>query len=534
MTRFPFAGRAPRAASRAALAALLSIVALFATTPVAAQSNALAATAPNDEPTRLLRQPTLSATQIAFMYGNDIWVVGRDGGDAKRLTSFPGQERAPHFSPDGRWIAFSAQYGGNTDVWVVPAQGGEPRRLTWHPGADVVQGWTPDGQRVVFSSGRTNAPSGAEVLDGRAGREHARGVLPMPRAHQGRSRRTAQRFAYRMVSSWEDEWRNYRGGQNRPIWILDLDDYDLEEEPTWDGSNDGYPVWIGETVYFLSDRDYANNIWAYDTNTKQTATGHALHRLRRQDAWTRTAALVFEQAGYIHTLDPATSGGAATRRHPRARRFPVADAAVGESAATHAQRRHLADRPARGVRGARRDLHGTGREGRLAQPDEHDWRRRAQRRHGRRTAAGSRTSATRRRVRAGHRAAGRRGERRTIELPEPSFYFTPAWSPDSRKILFTDTHLQLWVVDVASGQAPTHVDTDTYMAPERSMNPCGARTRAGSRTRSASTTSSTPSSCTTRGDGTCEQVTDGLSDATWPAWDAAASTCTSWPRPTSR
>jgi tricorn protease len=98
----------------------------------------LAAAAPVVGQTRLLRQPTVSERHIAFSYANNIWVVGRDGGEARRLTSFQGQETNPKLSPDGRWVAFSAQYGGNTDVYVVAVEGGEPRRLTWHPGADVV------------------------------------------------------------------------------------------------------------------------------------------------------------------------------------------------------------------------------------------------------------------------------------------------------------------------------------------------------------------------------------------------------------
>ncbi len=112
--------------------------------------------------TRLLRAPTVSGTQIAFAYANNIWVVPRAGGMARRVTSFQGQTTNPHFSPDGRWIAFSGEYAGNLDVYVVAAEGGEPRRLTWHPGADTVQGWTPDGKAIMFSSTRaTWAPSGA-------------------------------------------------------------------------------------------------------------------------------------------------------------------------------------------------------------------------------------------------------------------------------------------------------------------------------------------------------------------------------------
>ena len=112
--------------------------------------------------TRLLRTPTVSSTQIGFAYANNIWVAPRAGGSARRLTSFQGQTGNPHFSPDGRWIAFSGEYAGNFDVYIVPSEGGEPKRLTWHPGADLVQGWTPDGRTILFSSGRaTWTPGGA-------------------------------------------------------------------------------------------------------------------------------------------------------------------------------------------------------------------------------------------------------------------------------------------------------------------------------------------------------------------------------------
>jgi tricorn protease len=103
--------------------------------------------------TRLLRDPDVGSDHIVFVHANDIWLVDRDGGDALRLTSGEGAETDPAFSPDGRWIAFTGEYGGNMDVFVVPATGGEPRRLTWHPGGDAAQGWTPDGE-VLFRSGR--------------------------------------------------------------------------------------------------------------------------------------------------------------------------------------------------------------------------------------------------------------------------------------------------------------------------------------------------------------------------------------------
>src|SRR3984957_20479842 len=113
-----------------------------------------------EEPaTRLLRQPAISKDHLAFVYAGDIWVSDRDGSRPVQITSHPASEYAPHFSPDGRWIAFSANYDNNTDFYVVGGGGGQPRRLTWHPAADVVTGWSPDGKRVLFVSNREIANS---------------------------------------------------------------------------------------------------------------------------------------------------------------------------------------------------------------------------------------------------------------------------------------------------------------------------------------------------------------------------------------
>src|SRR5258705_13783446 len=182
--------------------------------------------------TRLLRTPTVSATQIGFAYANNVWVVSRAGGSARRLTSFQGQTANPHFSPDGNWIAFSGEYAGNFDVYVVAAQGGEPRRLTWHPGADLVEGWTPDGKSILFSSTRaTWAPSGAPrfwTVSSDGGVEEP---MPLPRAYQGKISPDGSRIAYRMNNSWDEERRNYRGGLHPTIRALDLSTVGLEAPP---------------------------------------------------------------------------------------------------------------------------------------------------------------------------------------------------------------------------------------------------------------------------------------------------------------
>ncbi|GMV11550.1 MAG: hypothetical protein AMXMBFR55_32840 [Gemmatimonadota bacterium] len=254
--------------------------------------------------TRLLRQPTISATQVAFAYANNLWVAPRDGGDARRLTSFQGVTTNPRFSPDGKWIAFSGQYAGNTDVYVVPAEGGEPRRLTWHPGADVTQGWTPDGSRIVFASARSS-PNGQMKFWSVAPQGDVEVALSMPRAFQGTLSPDGKRVAYRMNGSWDDERRNYRGGQNRPIWIMDLATHEVQSPP-WTDSKDIAPAWIGDVVYFLSDRDGVHNVWSYDTRSRalEQLTKFTDFDVKALDAG--GGMVVFEQAGYLHTLDPRT------------------------------------------------------------------------------------------------------------------------------------------------------------------------------------------------------------------------------------
>src|SRR5512134_1425259 len=278
-----------------AVARFVPMLALAATiTPLAAQ-------------TKLLRTPTVSASHIAFAYANNIWIVDRAGGMARRLTSFQGQTANPHFSPDGKQVAFSGEYGGNQDVYVVPAEGGEPRRLTWHPSPDLVQGWSPDGKSVLFSSGRASwAPSPTPRFWTVAADGGVAEPLPLPRGYQGSLSPDGRRIAYRMNNSWDEERRNYRGGQNRPVWIVDLKSHDLVSPP-WTDSKDVDPVWLGETVYFLSDRDGIANVWSYDTTTKALTqrTKFIDYDVKSLDAG--GGAVVFEQAGYLHVLDPKTN-----------------------------------------------------------------------------------------------------------------------------------------------------------------------------------------------------------------------------------
>ena len=322
----------------------------------------------NGGPTRLLRTPTVSATQIAFAYANNIWVVERAGGLARRLTSFQGQTSNPHFSPDGKWIAFSAEYAGNADVYVAPAEGGEPKRLTWRPGADTVQGWTPDGKAVLFTSGRaTWAPNAAPrfwTVPAEGGVEEP---LPLPRGYQGKISPDGLRIAYRMNNSWDEERRNYRGGQNRPIWIVDLKSYDLASPP-WTDSKDVDPVWVGDAVYFISDRDGVSNVWAYDAKTKKLAQVTKFTDFDVKSIDSGAGAVVFEQAGYIHELDPR-SGKSRVVNITAAGDFPWM-MPRWEDVTNRMSNIALAHRQTRGGRSAWRNLHHSRRKGRRAESQQ--------------------------------------------------------------------------------------------------------------------------------------------------------------------
>ncbi len=284
--------------------ALLTVFALPVSVTVAARGGLAHRSAEREGgPTRMLRSPSIGATSVAFVYANNIWVVERGGGNARRLTSFQGQTTNPKFSPDGATVAFSGDYGGNVDVYTVPSEGGEPKRLTWHPGADQVQGWTADGASVMFASPRaTAAPSATPRFWTVPAKGGVEVPLALPRGYQGKISPDGRRIAYRMNTSWDEERRNYRGGQNRPVWIVDLKTFDLVSPP-WIDSKDVDPVWLGDTVFFISDRDGMANVWSYDTATKATTqrTKFIDYDVKSLDAGAGT--VVFEQAGWLHTPD---------------------------------------------------------------------------------------------------------------------------------------------------------------------------------------------------------------------------------------
>src|SRR5262245_11425496 len=256
---------------------------------------------------RMFRYPAISQDQIAFVYAGDIWLVPKKGGTAVRLSSPLGEESFPRFSPDGKRIAYSANYDGNVDVYVVSSTGGEPVRLTYHPMPDRVLGWTPDGTRVLFASGRESGRQRYSQfytvgLDGGLPEK-----LPVPYGEFGAYSPDGTQFVYMPMSQDFRTWKRYRGGWSPDLWLFDLKTY-AARNITSNPANDAQPMWHGNTIYFLSDRggNERNNIWAFDVKTG------ASHQVTEFNDFAITSpslgpdGIVFQAGGRLYILNIAT------------------------------------------------------------------------------------------------------------------------------------------------------------------------------------------------------------------------------------
>ncbi len=258
----------------------------------------LSVSAAHAQGTRLLRDPAISETHVAFVYAGDIWIAPRDGGEARRLTTYVGYESAPHFSPAGAFLAFTGEYEGNGDAYIVPVSGGEPTRVTYHPNNDIVNGWTADGKRLLIASARGTIPYPTRRLWTVPVTGGWPELLPMDKAEKGCFSPDGSKMAYVPWGEPTSTWRGYRGGQTTPVWIIDLTDLSVTEIPR-NNSNDQDPMWIGESVYFLSDRNGTQNLFRYDPDGSVTQlTHHRDYDVKRASSCGDT--IVYEQAGYLH------------------------------------------------------------------------------------------------------------------------------------------------------------------------------------------------------------------------------------------
>ena len=255
--------------------------------------------------TKLLTQPAISASHLAFIYAGDLFVADRSGANVRRLTTDDGVESNPVFSPDGKLIAFSASYDGNVDVYTMPVTGGAPTRLTWHPGADSVQSFTPDGNGVLFTSQRaayTNRYLQLFTVPLAGGMATQ---LPIPNAAQATYSPDGRYIAYNPIGRAFEQWKGYRGGRVSQLWLIDTRTWDIEKIPQPAGrSNDVDPMWLeGDGIWFRSDRDGEFNLYRYDRKSKQVTpvTGHKDFPVMAASG--QSMRIVYEQAGHLHLLD---------------------------------------------------------------------------------------------------------------------------------------------------------------------------------------------------------------------------------------
>ncbi len=474
------------------------------------------------EPPLLLQTPALSRTQIAFAYGDVIWIAPREGGDAHELVAGAGLASGPKFSPNGGLVAFTGNYDGSPSVYVVPAAGGEPRRLTWHPGSpginggDAVVGFTPDGRDVLFRSHRDSATDSDRLftvpVNGGFPTE-----LPLSMAEDGAYSPDGTRLAYSPFFQWEPDWKGYRGGQTAAVWIAKLSDSSVVQLPR-DNSNDRNPMWVGDTVYFLSDRDGPVTLYGYDTQSGKVSKLLANDGFDIDSAAAGPGAIVYSQMGRIFLFDLASRAstpltfrvaGDMPQLHPHfvSVTKQIVRGNISPSGARAVFEAHGEILTVPAEKGDIRDISstpGAAERDPAWSPD------------GKSVAYFSDASDEYQlyvRDQDGLQAPQR------VDLGRPgSFFYAPTWSPDSKAIAYSDKRLNLWYVDLAH-PTPVKVDADLFDTPlhefDQSWSPDGrwlAYTKQLHNHLHAVFVYSLAS-------GKSTQVTDGMSDCLYPAWD---------------
>ena len=401
--------------------------------------------------TKLLTQPAISKNHIAFVYSGDLWIADINSNNVRRLTSDDGIESNPVFSPNGKLIAFSAQYDGNTDVYVVPVEGGVPKRLTWHPDSDNIRGFTPDGSAVLFISPRfvfTRRHTQLFTVSVKGGFPEA---LPIPNAYKATYSPDGARMAYTPLSERFSQWKHYRGGTVSRIWLYTSIDHSVEQIPQPEGRcNDTDPMWIGDKVYFRSDRNGEFNLFAYDIKFKEIEQLTKCIDFPILDASAGEGKIIYEQAGHLHvfslqdgqskklTIGVATDLIEVRPRYVKGSQYirnafisPSGARAVfefrGESITIPAEKgdpRILTNTT--GIHERNPVWSPDGKSIAYFSDESGEYQLFIQQQDG-------------------------KGEIRKFNLNGSGFYASPIWSPDSKKITFTDNARTLYWLDVKTG-----------------------------------------------------------------------------------
>lgn len=410
--------------------------------------------------TLLLRNPSISKDHVTFVYGGDIWIADRDGSNPKRLTVNPGVEQNPIFSPDGSKIAFTGNYDGNTDIYTISILGGEPQRITFHPAADILRGWLNNNE-VYFTTTREFQYSlGSRLYRSKLDGEIST-PLVMPEAYQGSPSPDGRYWAYiKNTDPTERDrvaFKRYRGGGMPSIWIFDTKTHDITPIPG-ENCNDVKPIWIGNKVYFLSDRDKIVNIFSYDVKSKsvEKLTNYSDYDVRTLQGDNRD--LIFEREGQIHTYNLASKQTQtlnislqADAMYKRSHFIDIENNIRSMSISPTGQR---------AVFESRGEIYTVPREKGDARnisnsPGSHErfpsWSP-----NGKWVSYLSDLNGKYELVLRDQKAVD---DPTYISLGAGLFYFQPIWSPDSKKLFFNDAHLNLYYVDIDSKNVIL-VDTD--------------------------------------------------------------------------
>lgn len=428
---------------------------------------------------RLLRFPATNGRELVFSYAGDLYKVPLSGGEAQRLTSHVGYEMFPRFSPDGQTLAFTGQYDGNTEVYAMPATGGEPLRVTYTAlnqrddlgdrmgPNNIVMTWTPDGRRIVYRNRRSGSFDGQlYTVDREGGLSEA---IPLPEGGFCSYSPDGKKMAYNRVMREFRTWKYYKGGMADDVWIYDPAAGKVENI-TDNEAQDIFPMWIGDEIFFLSDRDRTMNLFVYDTRTKQTAkvTDFTDYDIKFPSAYGNT--IVFEKGGYLYRMNAAdkrpekvnitlASDNIYARQVIKdgAKYFTAASLSPDGQRLTVTARGEVFDLPAE--QGVTRNL--------TRSPGAHD--RDAQWSPDGRYIAyiSDGTGETELYMQA---AGG--GEPIQLTRANDTYIRTFVWSPDARKIAYTDRKNRLNVVDIATrevtrlGQYPIGMPANVSFSPD--------------------------------------------------------------------
>ncbi len=418
--------------------------------------------------TRLLRLPDIHGDTVAFVYAGDIYVAAVAGGTARRLTSHEGLELFPKFSPDGSQIAFSAEYNGTRQVYVMPVGGGEPRQLTWYNdvgpmpprgGFDYrILDWTPDGKHILVRANRL--PWGV-----RMGRHYLVPVeggnetpLQIPEGGGGMFSPDGTRIVYTPIDREFRTWKRYRGGRAQDVWVYNLES-NQSEALTSNPATDNQPLWVGDDIFYTSDRDYTLNLYRHNASgDAQAVTQHDEFDVLWPSAGPK--AIVYESGGWLYRFDAATDrseklrinvGGDRPHRQPRiieASEFvQAADLSPDGKRAVFSARGEIFTVPAEN--GPIRNITRTP----AAREIDATWSP-----DGSQIAYLSDQSGE---YEIWVRSERGSGDARRITTDGDIWRFPPVWSPDGSKLLFGDKHQRLNIVDAASGRM-TVVDESSF------------------------------------------------------------------------